>query len=258
MENIVVNNPFSICGKLILITGAASGIGRQCAVDFSNAGANLVLLDINEEQLNVTKGLCNPKVKCCCYHCDLTDTEMVESIVNQARAENGLVNGMLHCAGIEKTLPYNKLSSADYERIYAVNVVGAMNLLKYLTKKNNRAENAKYVLIASITAVVGRPGVAAYAASKGAIVSVVKTLALEMASKGMTINCISPGTILTPLMQNMMESLTEEQKAERKAGFPLGLGLPSDIANTAMFLLSDGARWITGQNIVVDGGYTSR
>jgi NAD(P)-dependent dehydrogenase (short-subunit alcohol dehydrogenase family) len=100
--------------------------------------------------------------------------------------------------------------------------------------------------------------VAAYAASKGAIVSVVKTLALEMASKGMTINCISPGTILTPLMQNMMESLTEEQQAERKAGFPLGLGHPSDIANTAMFLLSDGARWITGQNIVVDGGYTSR
>ena len=113
-------------------------------------------------------------------------------------------------------------------------------------------------MIASITAVVGRPGVAAYAASKGAIVSVVKTLALEMASKGMTINCISPGTILTPLMQNMLESLTEEQQAERKAGFPLGLGQPSDIANTAMFLLSDGARWITGQNIVVDGGYTSR
>ena len=105
---------------------------------------------------------------------------------------------------------------------------------------------------------VGRPGVAAYAASKGAIVSVVKTLALEMATKGMTINCISPGTILTPLMQNMMESLTEEQQAERKAGFPLGLGQPSDIANAAMFLLSDGARWITGQNIVVDGGYTSR
>jgi NAD(P)-dependent dehydrogenase (short-subunit alcohol dehydrogenase family) len=180
------------------------------------------------------------------------------AIVSQVVAENGLINGMLHCAGIEKTLPYNKLSANDYDRIYSVNVVGAMNLLKYLTKKNNRAENAKYVLIASITAVVGRPGVAAYAASKGAIVSVVKTLALEMASKGMTINCISPGTILTPLMQNMMESLTEEQQAERKAGFPLGLGHPSDIANTAMFLLSDGARWITGQNIVVDGGYTSR
>ena len=251
-------NPLTIEGKTIVITGGASGIGRQCAIDFSNAGANLVLLDINEEQLEITKGLCNPHVKCSCYRCDLTDAEGLEAIVSQAVAENGLINGMLHCAGIEKTLPYNKLTSADFDRIYSVNVVGAMNLLKYLTKKSNRAENAKYVLIASITAVVGRPGVAAYAASKGAIVSVVKTIALEMASKGMTINCISPGTILTPLMQNMMESLTEEQQKERKAGFPLGLGQPSDIANTAMFLLSDGARWITGQNIVVDGGYTSR
>lgn len=254
----MVNNPLSIEGKTIVITGGASGIGRQCAIDFSNAGANLVLLDINEEQLAETKGLCNPEVKCSCYRCDLTDSENLEGIVKQAVDENGLVSGMLHCAGIEKTLPYNKLSPVDYDRIYSVNVVGAMNLLKHLTKKCNRADNAKYVLIASITAVVGRPGVAAYAASKGAIVSVVKTLALEFAPKGMTINCISPGTILTPLMQNMLESLTEEQQEERKAGFPLGLGMPRDIANTAMFLLSDGARWITGQNIVVDGGYTAR
>ena len=216
------------------------------------------MLDINEEQLAVTKSLCDPEVNCKTYRCDLTDADSIEPLVKQIAAENGLINGMLHCAGIEKTLPYNKLSATDYDRIYSVNVVGAMNLLKYLTKKGVRADNAKYVLIASITAVVGRPGVAAYAASKGAIVSVVKTLALEMASKGMTINCISPGTILTPLMQKMMESLTEEQQAERRAGFPLGLGQPSDIANTAMFLLSDGARWITGQNIVVDGGYTSR
>lgn len=251
-------NPLSIEGKTIVITGGASGIGRQCAIDFSNVGANLILLDINEEQLSVTKGLCNPDVKCSYYRCDLTNIEAVDLVVKQAVAENGLINGMLYCAGIEKTLPYNKLSAADYDRIYSVNVVGAMNLLKYLTKKGNRTDNAKYVLIASITALVGRPGVAAYAASKGAIVSIVKTLALEMASKGMTINCISPGTILTPLMQNLLESLSEEQQTERKAGFPLGLGQPSDIANTAMFLLSDGARWITGQNIVVDGGYTSR
>ena len=254
----MVTNPLSIEGKTIVITGGASGIGRQCAIDFSNAGANLVLLDINEEQLAVTKGLCNPEVKCSFYRCDLTDVDSLEDIVKQAVEENGLLSGMLHCAGIEKTLPYNKFSAADYNRIYSVNVVGALNLLKYLTKKNNRAEHSKYVLIASITAIVGRLGVAAYAASKGAIVSVVKTLALELAPKGMTINCISPGTIMTPLMQNMMEALTEEEQEARKNGFPLGLGTPSDIANTAMFLLSDGARWITGQNIVVDGGYTAR
>lgn len=249
-------NPFSLQEKNIVITGAASGIGRQCAIDFSNAGANLVLLDINGEQLAETKGMCSTSVSCSCYTCDLTDAKSLENLIKVIVAEGGPVSGMLYCAGIEKTLPYTHLSDLDYERIYSVNVVGAMNLLKYLTKKNNRTTDAKYVLISSITALVGRPGVAAYAASKGAIVSLVKTLALEMASKGLTINCISPGTILTPLMKNMLDTLTEEQQAERKSGFPLGLGRPEDISNTAMFLLSDAARWITGQNIVVDGGYT--
>lgn len=251
-------NPLSIENKTIIITGGASGIGRQCAIDFSNAGANLVLLDINEEQLGVSKGLCNPAARCNCYACDLTNEEAVESLFKTIVAENGPLDGFLNCAGIEKTLPYNKFSTADFARIFDVNFVGAMNVIKCLSKKSNRGENLKIVLIASITAIVGRPGVAAYAASKGAVVSAVKTMALEMAPKGININCISPGTILTPLMQNMMDSLTEEQQEERKSGFPLGLGQPSDIANTAMFLLSDGARWITGQNVVVDGGYTAR
>lgn len=106
----MVKNPLTIEGKTIVITGGASGIGRQCAIDFSNAGANLVLLDINEEQLIATQGLCNPEIKCSYYRCDLTDADGLESIVKQAVEENGLISGMLHCAGIEKTLPYNKLS----------------------------------------------------------------------------------------------------------------------------------------------------
>lgn len=253
-----MKNPFSIEGKNIVITGAASGIGRQCAIDFSNAGANLVLLDIDEDNLIISKELCNSSIQCNVYKCDLTVEEAVETLFKTIVSDIGTIDGFLNCAGIEKTLPYNKFSSVDFTRIFDVNFIGAMNVIKCLSKKNNRGNNLKIVLIASITAIVGRPGVTAYAASKGAIVSAVKTMALEMATKGININCISPGTILTPLMQNMLSSLTDEQQEERKAGFPLGLGNPSDIANTAMFLLSDAARWITGQNIIVDGGYTSR
>ena len=251
-------NPLAIASKTILVTGAASGIGRQCAIDFSNAGANLILLDLNQEALFATKELCNPQVKCYCGVVDLTQAEAVAAIVSEAVTAVTPIDGLLHCAGIEKTLPFNKLSDEDYKKIYNVNVLGALNVMKPVMKGRNHGENTHFVLISSITSIVGRPGVAAYAASKGAILSMVKTIALEIASKGMTINCISPGTILTPLMQQMMESLTEEQRKERQEGFPLGLGRPSDISNTAMFLLSDGARWITGQNIVVDGGYTSR
>ena len=252
------NSYFSIDQKTFVITGASSGIGRQSAIDFSNAGANLVLLGRNEERLSETQKMCNPDRRCNIYCCDLTDVSTMEQVEGMLVAENGLIDGMLYCAGIEKTLPYNKLSSVDYSHIFDVNVLGAVNLLKYLTKKGVRAEHAKYVIVASITAVVGRPGVSAYAASKGALVSLVKTISLEMAQKGLTINCISPGTILTPLMMKMMESLTPEQQEERRSGFPLGLGTPSDVSNTAMFLLSDAARWITGQNIIVDGGYTVR
>lgn len=252
-------NPLTIEGKTIVVTGAASGIGRQSAIDFAHADANLVLLDLNAQALEDTKQEClGAGVKCYARGCDLTDASSLPSIIEEAVTEVGPINGLLHAAGIEKTLPFNKLSSEDYMRIYAVNVVSAMNLVSIISKKKFRGEGAKYVLIASITALVGRPGVNAYAASKGALISTVKTMALELAFKGITINCISPGTILTPLMQKMMDSLSEEQREERKAGFPLGLGRPDDIASTAMFLMSDGARWITGQNIVVDGGYTSR
>lgn len=251
-------NPLTISGKTILISGGASGIGRQCAIDFAKAGSNLVLLDLNEEQLSVTRELCGQEVHCSCYKCDLTDESAVTDVFKSVVTNSGRIDGFLHCAGIEKTLPYNKFSSADFSKIFDVNFIGAMNIIKHLSKKSNRGDHLKIVLIASITAVVGRPGVTAYAASKGAIVAAVKTMALEMASKGININCISPGTILTPLMQNMLDALTVEQREERKSGFPLGLGSPSDIANTAMFLLSNGAKWITGQNIIVDGGYTSR
>lgn len=252
-------NPLTIEGKVILVTGAASGIGRQCSIDFARAGAALVLVDINEEALLATKKECEGfGVKCHAQACDLTDTGKQQEVIDEAVRIVGPINGMLHAAGIEKTLPFNKFTTADYEKIYAVNVISALNLISLLSKKKNRGENARYVLIASITALVGRPGVNAYAASKGALVSAVKTMALELAPKGVNINCISPGTILTPLMENMLASLSEEQKAERVSGFPLGLGRPSDISATAMFLMSDGARWITGQNIIVDGGYTSR
>lgn len=252
-------NPLTIEGKTIAVTGAASGIGRQCAIDFAKAGANLVLLDLNKDALELTASECmqfGANTICCA--CDLTEGAMVTSLIDTAVKEVGTIHGLLHAAGIEKTLPFNKFTSEDYQKIYSVNVISGLNLVSILSKKKYRAENAKYVLIASITALVGRPGVAAYAASKGALVSAVKTMALELAPKGLTINCISPGTILTPLMENILASLSEEQREERKAGFPMGLGKPSDIASTAMFLLSDGARWITGQNIVVDGGYTSR
>jgi NAD(P)-dependent dehydrogenase (short-subunit alcohol dehydrogenase family) len=137
-------------------------------------------------------------------------------------------------------------------------VLSAFEIIKYLSNKKYRNDYTKIVLISSITSVIGRPGTLAYASSKGALVSAVKTLALELASKHININCISPGTIMTPMMEQFMSTLTENEREARLSGFPLGIGYATDISYTSVFLLSDAARWITGQNIIVDGGYTSK
>ena len=116
----------------------------------------------------------------------------------------------------------------------------------------------KIVFISSITSVVGRKAVSAYAASKGALVSACKSIALELSSKGININCISPGTILTPMMQKVLNGLPEEVKKQRISEFPLGIGEMKDVAYGCIYLLSDAARWITGINLIIDGGYTAK
>lgn len=112
------------------------------------------------------------------------------------------------------------------------------------------------IFIASITAVIARGGVAAYSASKGALISAARVMAVEFAKRQIRVNCISPGTILTPLMQNYLSTLSEEQYKARVDGFPLGLGETTDISNAVVYLLSDASLWITGQNLIIDGGYT--
>ena len=256
MEFSLSNDPFSLSGKTILVTGASSGIGRECAIAFSKRGANVILLGRNEDGLRSTARECDKNVACAYYAYDLSNLAGIKQLVSDLVEKHGPIDGFLHSAGIQKTLPYTHCSIDDFHNIYDVNLLSAIELIKYLSKKSNKGLNPKYVLISSITAVVGRPGVVAYSASKGAMVAAVRTLSIELAAKGITINCISPGTVMTPLMENMMESLTEEQRQKRKEGFLVGLGQPSDIANASIFLLSDASRWITGQNIIVDGGYT--
>ena len=248
---------FSLKGKNILISGASSGIGRQCAIDFSFNGANVFLLGRNVEELEKTQELCAQDVTIKYYSVNFGDLDLLPKEITSICDEIGPVHGFLHAAGIEKSLPYAHLKTEDYQRIYDVNFISAMEIIKVISNKKYRGDKAKYVLVSSITSVIGRPTVTAYAASKGAMVSAVKSLSLELAKKGVCINCISPGTILTPMMVKVMDSLTEEQRIARKDSFPLGFGEPSDVSNAAVFLLSDAARWITGQNIIIDGGYTA-
>lgn len=251
-------NPFSLEGKTILITGASSGIGAQCAIDCSKMGAKVVLIARNEERLKNVLSQCEGKEHAC-YMADMAEIidKGARPLLERIVSEHGKLDGFIHSAGIQKTAPLKLLSTKDYEEVIKVNTLSAFEILKYLPNIKYMNAGSHIVLIASITGVIGRRGLAAYSASKGALISAVRSISLELAQKGICINCVSPGTILTPLMQAYLDTLDETKKKQRIDGYPLGLGQTTDISNACVYLLSDASRWVTGQNLVVDGGYTA-
>ena len=251
-------NPFSLENKTVLITGASSGIGRHCCVACSRMSARVVLVARDESRLQETLQLMNPDKNHIIVTCDLNDSDNIERVVRRVYEIVGAIDGFVHAAGIEKTLPIKLLKTEDYSAVYKTNALSAFEFIRFYSNKKYFRNKGHIVLISSITSVIGRRGVAAYAASKGALISAVRAMALEFAPKGICINCISPGTILTPLMNNYLSTLTEQEYNNRVSGFPLGLGESDDVANACVFLLSDASRWITGTNLIVDGGYTAR
>lgn len=250
-------NPFSLEGKKIIITGASSGIGRQCAVSCAAMGASVVLTGRNQERLEQTcLQINNPTCRFAAL--DVTAYGLVKDFISEEVAANGPFDGVIHSAGIDKTMPLRNVSPKDMADVYETNLVAGISLLKALTKKGNYNRGFKAVFISSITALIARVGTLSYTASKGAVVAAVRELAVELAPKSINVNCISPGTVLTPMMENVLREMSEDNREKRLGGFPLGIGKPEDVANACIYLLSDAARWVTGQNLVVDGGYTAR
>jgi NAD(P)-dependent dehydrogenase (short-subunit alcohol dehydrogenase family) len=201
-------NPFSLSGKTIVVTGASSGIGRQCAIDCSKMGARLILVARNEERLQETLCMLSGSEHFY-YSFDLCLIESIKDFISKIVCEHGKIDGFVHAAGIEKTLPVKLLSYHDYEKIYRVNAISAFEFIHHFSNKEYFNNGGHIVLIASISSIVGRKGLAAYAASKGAITSAIRPMALEFAKRNICVNSISPGTILTPLMQDVLHSLSE-------------------------------------------------
>lgn len=258
-------NRFSLINKVIVITGASSGIGRVCALECARMGAKVIVIGRDTDRLNEVLQQMEQhseetnKDNHLSYSIDLLENlKDLSGCIEDGVSKLGKINGFIHAAGIEKTLPISAMKDSDYENIFKVNATSGFELAKIVSKKKYCADKASFVFISSITAVIGRAGVVAYAASKGALVAGSKSMALELAPKNINVNCISPGTILTPMMIKYLDSIPSEEKDKRKEGFPLGLGEPLDVANAAIFLLSDASKWITGQNLIVDGGYTAR
>jgi len=249
-------NPFSLDGKTILVTGASSGIGRQCAIDCSKMGAKVVSIGRNEERLEEL--MSEMEGENAYYSFDLQELDGIKELVSNIVDTYGKLDGFIHAAGIEVTNPVKLTSTEEYDSLYKVNCLSAFEIVKNLCGIKTFNRGGSIVLISSISGIIARNGLAAYAASKGALMSAARVMATEMATREVRVNTVSPGTILTPMMQKALDGMTEDDRKKRVEGFPLGLGKTTDISNACIYLLSNASRWVTGQNIIVDGGYTSK
>ena len=249
---------FSLKNKTILITGASSGIGRSCSVECSRSGAQLILVGRNQEELMKTVALLNPETKAEVIAVDITHTEHLEALIAEKVSILGKISGFIHCAGIEKTLPLKKHNPQLYHDIFEINVIAGLEIAKILSLKKYKEETSSFVFISSVAGMVGEAGKAAYSASKGAVIAGARSLAIELSRSNIRVNSISPAMVNTPILERMFEDIGEEASSEIIKKHPLGIGEPKDVANACIFLLSDAARWVTGTNLVIDGGYSAQ
>lgn len=241
------NNPFSLSGKTILVTGASSGIGRAVAVACAHAGARLVITGRDQARLDDTLALLAtaPDVVHQAVVADLTDPDELVQLVTAA----GQLDGVVHAAGTHGTSPVRMFRQAHLESVMAANYIAPAMLTQRLLYQKQLRNGASLVFVSSISVHTGTVGVGPYAASKAALEGFMRALALEVAPRGMRANALAPGLVDTPLVNYATEWFAEQGKK-----YPLGLGQPEDVAYGAIYLLSDASRKVTGISLHLDGG----
>jgi NAD(P)-dependent dehydrogenase (short-subunit alcohol dehydrogenase family) len=245
-----MNNPFSLSGKVIFVTGASSGIGQSIAIESAKMGAELIISGRNAERLNETfcqlEGSNNTQLVA-----ELTKPEDIDFIVEQLPCLDGVVLN----AGVLRTVPVKYITDSAIEEVFNTNIISSIKLVQKLLKSKKINKGASIVFISSISSFSVKVGNSLYSATKGAINSFMKVLALELASKSITVNSIQPGFIKTRALDSGI--ITDEQLEDHFKIYPLGIGKPTDIAYACIYLLSDAAEWVTGSIFTIDGGVTS-
>ena len=246
---------FHFRGKNFAVMGASSGIGRQVATDLLEAGANVLALARRKELMDEVFAAYPDQIVTA--KVDARDQDNLDDVLKNFVAAKGKFHGSAYVAGIGGDLSLRMFDEERARRIMDVNFFGAIKFLKRLTGAAYANRGSSHVWIASIAAHCGTQGVAFYGASKGAMISALRSLSIEISKKKHRLNSVSPGWIQTPMTEGFSDntglSETEMHAYDR---YLLGNdGRPEDVSNAVLFLLSDGARWITGTDVVVDGGY---
>lgn len=246
-----MKNPFSVEGKTILITGAASGIGKATALQCAEMGAKVILLDLNEDGLNATKSEIS-EGRAESYAINLTDFDaLCEMVANLPK-----LDGVVSNAGIFYSMMAKLSDKKDMEKIFEINTFSHINLLQQLMEQKKLNKGASIVITSSMSGVFcGAVGGSLYGATKSALAGYAKALAIELAPRGIRVNTVHPGMINTPLIHSV--ALSQDVLDEDKKNYPLGrYGEPEEVAYSIVYLLSDATKWMTGTQLLIDGGFS--
>ena len=247
----VTYNPFSIEGKVILVTGAASGMGKATAIACAKMGATIVAADFNAEGMTRTmdelEGEGHQQ-----FVINLADDTTWEDLL----ANTPVCDGIANCAGIANMNPFMFVNRDEFNKVFSINFFGPVLLTKSLIKAKKLNKGGSVVFVSSVDGPrVVHVGNSVYSAGKSALVGIAKNMAVDLAGKKIRVNCVLPGTTDTPLIRTA--NVTEESLAEVAKTFPLKrFGTPEDMAYGIIYLLSDASSFVTGTELVIDGGYT--
>lgn len=241
---------FSLQDKVILVTGASSGIGRSIAVMCAEQGATVRLTARSPERLEETLQLL-PKGNHSYFPADLTSEEAITALVQELPELDGLILN----AGMVKTVPVRFIKKEDMEEMFNLTVHSSAILIQHLLKQKKIKPGASICFISSVASQKITIGNSMYSAAKGALNSFAKSLALELAPKQIRVNAILPGMVVTNILKE--SSITPQQLDEHMKNYPIGrFGTPEDVAGLTVYLMSDVSKWMTGSLLTIDGGYT--
>jgi 3-oxoacyl-[acyl-carrier protein] reductase len=239
-------------GRVSIVTGASQGIGETIASDLAREGARVVLVDVQKDKLEAVAGRIRESGgTAACHEADVARLEDAIRVVEGVLRDFGRIDHLVNNAGITRDNLLLRMKEEEWDAVIGVNLKGCWNFSKAVIKSMVAGRYGRIVNIASVVGLAGNPGQANYAASKAGVMGFSRALAREVASRGITVNCVAPGYIATA----MTDKLPEEIKQAFMASIPLKrLGLPNEVAFAVKFLLSEEAAYITGQVINVNGG----
>jgi len=238
--------------KVSLITGGGQGIGRTISLLFSEEGSNIAICDVNPDALNKTADEIKKKGRgCLTFTADVTQFDQVNDMVNKILDKFGKIDILVNNAGITRDSLLVRMEEKGWDQVLNVNLKGTFNCTKAVAKPMMKARGGNIVNIASIIGIIGNPGQANYAASKGGVIAFTKTIAKELASRNVNVNAVAPGFIKTAMTEKLSDGVREMMLKQ----IPLNrFGEQADVANLALFLASEDASYITGHVIQIDGG----